>query len=584
MTADTVSRPQSPEALPVAMQDAVVTGALAPPLLLAPPRLAGMRPPMLAYHRTQARMPSHPADIERGHRLCKALRDARVGGTFWGARPALDPPPPRLIHLTARSSTSEVGRPHAETPALVWIESGAGPGRSHAPHPARMLHGEADPWYLCDQVRTIVARRDQPFALLASIAGCCVIDAATGQPLARDSDTLARRAIAALVHDFEYRDPWRGHAIEAEAAIALLADWRQWIERNRQIAVQHGMRRWKRVRIDAFLERDGKAPPHIADETGAIEAASAAEGVIALWPSRVSEGFRDAARARSVESHCVEDGFIRSLGLGVHLVLPQSITIDSRAPHYDPREPSDLELLLQSHHFDAALVARARALRRQIVAARIGKYGRADGARVPPRLPLQPGRRHLLVIGQVADDQSMRFGDPKGLGNAGLLRAVRAEHGDAFIVFKPHPDTLSGHRHGGPMPPETLALADTIADGGTALTDLLDQVDEVHVLSSLAGFEALLRDVPVVCHGQPFYAGWALTSDRIPIPRRTRMLSLDELVAGALILYPRYLDPLTGLPCPAEVLVDRLSAGRLRRSPLARLRQAQGALHRLARR
>jgi hypothetical protein len=67
----------------------------------------------------------------------------------------------------------------------------------------------------------------------------------------------------------------------------------------------------------------------------------------------------------------------------------------------------------------------------------------------------------------------------------------------------------------------------------------------------------------VVCHGTPFYAGWGLTRDLAPVPdRRGRALSLDALVAGVLILYPRYLDPVTGLPCPPEVLVDRMASAR----------------------
>ena len=68
--------------------------------------------------------------------------------------------------------------------------------------------------------------------------------------------------------------------------------------------------------------------------------------------------------------------------------------------------------------------------------------------------------------------------------------------------------------------------------------ELLAAVDEVHVLTSLAGFEALQRGKRVVTYGQPFYAGWGLTEDIYPVDRRTRRLSLDELVAGALIVYP----------------------------------------------
>jgi capsular polysaccharide export protein len=75
---------------------------------------------------------------------------------------------------------------------------------------------------------------------------------------------------------------------------------------------------------------------------------------------------------------------------------------------------------------------------------------------------------------------------------------------------------------------------------------LLEEVDEVHTLTSLAGFEALLRGKRVVTFGQPFYSGWGLTEDHVSFPRRTRTLTLDELVAGVLLLYPVYLSRQTG--------------------------------------
>ena len=91
------------------------------------------------------------------------------------------------------------------------------------------------------------------------------------------------------------------------------------------------------------------------------------------------------------------------------------------------------------------------------------------------------------------------------------------------------------------------------------MAELLALVGEVHTLTSLTGFEALLRGKPVFTYGQPFYAGWGLTEDRDPPPRRGRPLSLDALVAGALVLHLRCIDPLTGLPCPPELLVERLA-------------------------
>lgn len=113
------------------------------------------------------------------------------------------------------------------------------------------------------------------------------------------------------------------------------------------------------------------------------------------------------------------------------------------------------------------------------------------------------------------------------------------------------------------------------------MAELLDTVDGVHVLTSLSGFEALLRGCDVTCHGVPFYSGWGLTRDLGDVPeRRGRKLSLDQLVAGVLVLYPRYLDPVTGLPCPPEVLVRRIARGKAsnRLGWVEPLRRAQGQL------
>jgi capsular polysaccharide export protein len=115
------------------------------------------------------------------------------------------------------------------------------------------------------------------------------------------------------------------------------------------------------------------------------------------------------------------------------------------------------------------------------------------------------------------------------------------------------------------------------------MPSLLARVDGVHVLTSLTGFEALLRGLDVSVHGHPFYAGWGLTRDLTgPVSRRTRTLTLAELIAGTLILYPRYIDPVTELPCPPEILLDRFAEGwRPKTGWLIRLRQLQGRLARL---
>ena len=233
----------------------------------------------------------------------------------------------------------------------------------------------------------------------------------------------------------------------------------------------------------------------------------------------------------------MEDGFLRSVGLGAELVRPLSWVVDGRGIYYDATAPSDLEYILANHDFDGAFCQRAAVLRERIVKARLSKYN--VGAEVWHR-PAH-AKHVILVPGQVESDASLAFGAPGERSNMGLLRSVRAENPNSYVIYKPHPDVIARLRKEGVGEQTALNWCDEVIQD-VSMGDLLPQVDAVHVLTSLSGFEALLHGKEVTCYGQPFYAGWGLTSDRIPPVRRQRRLTLDALVAGALIEYPLYLS------------------------------------------
>ncbi len=287
----------------------------------------------------------------------------------------------------------------------------------------------------------------------------------------------------------------------------------------------------------------------------AAGAALPQSGTLLLWGMAP----RPPGLAASVAVLRLEDGFLRSVGLGAELARPLSWIVDRSGLYYDASRPSDLEILLAHGQFPEPLRGRAAALRERIVRTRISKYnvGAARWSR-PSR-----ATHVVLVPGQVESDASLAFGAPGIRTNLALLRAVRAARPDAHILYKPHPDVVARLRKLGTGEERALEVCDEII-GDADIAELFDAVDEIHVLTSLAGFEALLRNKPVTCHGQPFYAGWGLTDDALPHPRRRRRLGLDELVAGALILYPLYLDR-QGLITPEQAL-DELEAWKARTS------------------
>ncbi len=460
-------------------------------------------------------------------RLLAALAEHRVGGCYWG----------RQI---------------------------AGPARLDA----ASMPADADPWALLDAAESVHLPAEDPRCLLALAANKPLTFGGGAGGAACDPAALVRLHLT----DWQWRDPFSGETISPLQAIELCGFWRRLVDCNRTLVAALGFAHWKRPTVAPLLWNGIAAP--FRRSLGR----NTANGDVAVWRSRVAPS--DNARLASRPVLEVEDGFIRSSGLGADCVPPLSIIVDHSGVHFDPTRPSDLEDLLQHGTFPPGLLERAAALRTAIVAAGLSKYEQSRSGALP-----RPGgtRRHVLVPGQVEDDRAVTSGGALR-SNLELLRRARAAVGpDAFVIYKPHPDVLAGHRRGVIAAHEMQGLADAVeTDAGMA--GLIAMVDELHVNSSLAGFEALLRGKHVTVHGVPFYAGWGLTTDLGEVPsRRTARRTIDELVAAALLLYPRYLDPETGLPCPAEVLVERLSGSKgprlgLAQTTVVKARQLQGRL------
>lgn len=340
-----------------------------------------------------------------------------------------------------------------------------------------------------------------------------------------------------------------------------------------------GIKPWKRWQIDAFLRPRFAHVSYARSARVALRRQARRGGDLIVWASREPCELAGAAAAQGARLLRIEDGFIRSVGLGSNHIGGASLVIDESGIYYDPRTASDLERLLQMGHFETSLITRAVDLRRKLVNSGLSKYNvGSDEFTVGGS-----GRTRLLVPGQVENDASVLLGAPEVGSNLELLARVRQACPKAWIVYKPHPDAEAGTRPGAVTLEAVLAYADQIALG-VAPDALLRQVDAVHTMTSLLGFEALLRGVPVTVWGRPFYAGWGLTQDRFTLLRRTRKLTLDELVAGTLLCYASYVHPLTLKPCQAEDVVDYLGALKAaspssQRNPLLRvLRLCRGLI------
>ena len=349
----------------------------------------------------------------------------------------------------------------------------------------------------------------------------------------RKTICLAQLAYAALIAYPRYRDPETSALCSAEALVSWMQQQRRLREQFSETVYALDFSWNKRPQVRRFLS--GSKIKFVSTENTVPQGAT-----LAVW------GSRNVARP-DLKLLRIEDGFIRSVGLGAAYAHPLSWVVDRTGIYYDATRPNDLENMLQHFEPSPELLARARILRESIVNAAITKYNLPS---TKNWYRPSTAQKVLLVIGQVESDASIAKGATAIRTNIELLQQVRKLNPSAYLVYKPHPDVVARLRKQGVQENEAQRYCNTIVQD-VALDIMLDKIDEVHVITSLSGFEALLREKPVVTYGSPFYAGWGLSEDYAPIARRTKKRSLDELVAAALILYPRYWVP--RLACLVEV-------------------------------
>lgn len=403
---------------------------------------------------------------------------------------------------------------------------------------------------LVDAVYTVSSQLGFEGLLLGKPVYCFGMPFYAGWGLTHDSKQCERRNLqaslaqlvaAALIHYPRYLDPVLGQRCEVEEVIAIIARQQKPAPRWRRLYLV-GFSLWKRAFMQAFCH-------HLAEELRFVRKPPkrlTGDEQVLVWGSRHPD-LTSAIR--------VEDGFIRSRGLGSNLCRPSSLSIDPVGIYFDCRTPSGLEQLLNYQQLTEQEVMRGQALLDLLKRHGVSKY---NVGTVQPFTPPTDGRTRVLVVGQVDGDASILTGSPTIRSNEQLLWAVRAAKPEAHIIYKPHPDVVAGNRAGAISAACLAECVDSqVLDIG--LTSLYPHVDELHTMTSLSGFEALVQGVKVTTWGQPFYSGWGLTTDAHPPARRQRNLPLAALVYLTLVAYPLYIDWQTGLWISPEQLIRQLA-------------------------
>ncbi|MEK4566279.1 capsular polysaccharide biosynthesis protein [Alkalihalobacillus sp. FSL R5-0424] len=329
---------------------------------------------------------------------------------------------------------------------------------------------------------------------------------------------------------------------------------------DRTIAFTFEISKWKQEYVKEFLrEYDVRFVPSSVNNLLIKKCLLKQEKkIFVFWGVNENPKITELASKYDIPVLRLEDGFVRSTGLGSMHTPPYSLCVDKTGIYFDSSKASDLEVLLNTYNFSENhdLIKRANRAMNMLKKLKISKYNHVSEKNIEDIFGIKT-RRRVLVIGQVEDDASIRKGCNKPITNNDIVRLAKSENPKSEIIYKPHPDVLMGRRPMQSNPAEVEDIARVITEP-LSLDNAFETIDHVYTITSLAGFEALIRGIKVTTIGAPFYSGWGVTDDRQQTSRRRRNLTVEEIFAAAYILYPKYIDPATKEEITLEETIRKL--------------------------
>lgn len=210
-----------------------------------------------------------------------------------------------------------------------------------------------------------------------------------------------------------------------------------------------------------------------------------------------------------------------------------SMIFDELGIYYDPEKKSGFEkILLNKKGLSSYEDKRIINLVEKIKENQISIKSKLKASKLA--LKKQAYKKYILIPGQIEEDISIKAGG-LGMNMSKLIENVRSKNIDSFIIYKPHEDVLSGKEKGISEHSDCDYIAYT-----ESIESLMDIADEVHVLTSIVGFDALLNGKATYVYGHPFYCGWGLTKDLSNAPMRRTAKTLNELAYSFYIDYATY--------------------------------------------
>lgn len=253
-------------------------------------------------------------------------------------------------------------------------------------------------------------------------------------------------------------------------------------------------------------------------------------------------------------------GFIKNTDIPLKFRRSNAFFIDDMAFYFDAKIPSRIECYLNS---DDSIIScetseRCRKLISFITSNKLTKYN-FQSLELDSELQLElgSGSDNILLADQRHSDASILRGNANSESFQRMRDEACSKIPESKIFIKTHPDRFTAKRDCYFTDIKNSNYIKKITEPCNPYT-ILEKVNTVYVCTSQLGMEALLAGKKVITYGNPIYAGWGLTEDRIPCKRRQRKVTLEELFHAIYLHFTIYVNPYTGKQCELEEFLEAL--------------------------
>jgi capsular polysaccharide export protein len=201
-----------------------------------------------------------------------------------------------------------------------------------------------------------------------------------------------------------------------------------------------------------------------------------------------------------------------------------------------------------------AIINRSRSFINTVVDNNLVKYN--DGKCI--EIEIDTNKENILIVDQVKDDMSLSLGQCDVYRFDDMI-AHALDQRNAKVFVKLHPETSQGVKDAN-FDIESLRNNEniTLIEDNCNMMHLLKQIDQLYVMTSGAGLDALMAGKKVTCFGNPFYAGWGLTIDMQAGFEKGKTRTIEEIVAAVYFKQTLWFDPFTREECSPEDAIDAL--------------------------